>query len=268
MTKMSQALTKLLPRRASSPDSGAVDPCWGDPFSTLRGKWSEVPAADWRIQVSLLHELGDEELLQTWEAMRADAVAGAHFSRRGWYHLLYTPLVRGSRVIDFGCGLGFDGLTFAAEADEVTLVDIVPANLDLLRRLVRLKGLKNVEFLLLESFRSLERLPESCDVVLASGSLHHAPMKVVRCEVQALARILRINGRWLQLAYPKQRWKREGKLPFSQWGKVTDGEGTPWAEWYDADKLLALLQPFHFDVVLAFQYHDADFIWFDLVRRN
>jgi hypothetical protein len=46
---------------------------------------------------------------------------------------------------------------------------------------------------------------------------------------------------------------------------MTDGPGTPWAEWYDAEKLLSLLEPFPFRLVFETEWHDRDFNWFDLV---
>jgi hypothetical protein len=69
----------------------------------------------------------------------------------------------------------------------------------------------------------------------------------------------------MELCYPRARWEREGHLPFETWGEKTDG-GAPWMEWYDLPKLLHRLAPARFDVVLAFDYHNSDFNWFDLER--
>ncbi len=35
-----------------------------------------------------------------------------------------------------------------------------------------------------------------------------------------------VGGRWIELAYPKSRWVRDGKMPFDRLGKKTDG-GAP-----------------------------------------
>jgi cyclopropane fatty-acyl-phospholipid synthase-like methyltransferase len=182
--------------------------------------------------------------------------------------LLYEPLLRDARVIDFGSGLGMDGLTYAGYAAHVTCVDLASQNLALLKRIADLKGLKNVSFLYLENFDSLNALEGSYDVILASGSLHNAPQAVTRREIQLIAPKLKMGGRWLQLIYPKERWEREGKLPFAEWGNHTDGAGTPWCEWYDLEKLLRQFEPLKFEPVLAFNYHHNDFNWFDLVRRS
>ena len=63
------------------------------------------------------------------------------------------------------------------------------------------------------------------------------------------------------------RWEREGRLPYDRWGEKTDG-GAPWIEWHDLKKLDYILAPAVFDVVLMTEFHNSDFIWFDLVRRS
>jgi hypothetical protein len=75
-----------------------------------------------------------------------------------------------------------------------------------------------------------------------------------------------VNGRWIELAYPKVRWEREGRLPATEWGERTDG-GAPWIEWHDLQKLEYLFAPASFEVILALEFHSSDFNWFDLIRR-
>ena len=44
--------------------------------------------------------------------------------------------------------------------------------------------------------------------------------------------------------------------------------GLPWAEWYDLDKLLGLFDHARFEVVLCREFHNSDFIWFDLLYTD
>jgi len=74
------------------------------------------------------------------------------------------------------------------------------------------------------------------------------------------------KGRWIELAYPKQRWLREGVRAFDHWGKNTDGDRTPWSEWYDAEKLRARLAPQQFRTILDFSFDNANYHWFDFER--
>jgi SAM-dependent methyltransferase len=176
-------------------------------------------------------------------------------------------MLRGKRVMDFGCGLGIDGITFAQHGARVTFVDIVEANVAVTRRLCNSLELVNTDFLYMRELGSLSELRTDYDVIWCQGSLINAPFDVIRLEAQELLKHLAIGGRWIELAYPKARWEREGKLPFDQWGLQTDGAGTPWVEWYDLDKLQAILKPAQFDVILYFEFHNGDFNWFDLLRR-
>jgi hypothetical protein len=102
---------------------------------------------------------------------------------------------------------------------------------------------------------------------ICCGSMINAPLEVTRIETQAILQHLPVNGRWIELAYPKVRWEREGRLPETEWGARTDG-GAPWMEWHDLQKLEYLLAPAAFEVVLTREFHNADFNWFDLIRRS
>jgi SAM-dependent methyltransferase len=267
-----------------SPETGNIDmgklsaivaearkesPFNGDPFPDLRQKWSEVPAGlSDRRRTTELAALSDEELLAFWLRVHEEATTGPGFPVRGWYQRLYQDVFRGKRVLDVGSGLGIDGLPFARQGAAVTFVDIVQSNLDLLRRLCRIFGLDHVGFHYLDELSSLESLPGGFDFIWCQGSMINAPFPFSQNEAEGLLRHLPVGGRWVELAYPRERWEREGCLPFNEWGAVTDGPGTPWMEWYDLQRLRTRLQPAEFDVVLHFNFHNDDFNWFDLIRRK
>lgn len=241
---------------------------WENPFEVLRRKWHEVPMVDKRISTKELLEMPDKKLLDLWSRIRLEATTAENFDVRGWYHLLYRDILREKLVMDVGSGLGIDGITFAQHGARLSFVDIVESNLAVLERLCRLLNLTNVDFCYLENLNSLSALPANYDVIWCQGSLINAPFEVTRVEVQELLKHLPVGGRWIELAYPKARWERDGKLPFEKWGELTDGQGTPWVEWYDLPKLKALFEPAQFDVILHFEFHNSDFNWFDLIRRS
>src|SRR5262249_48003718 len=163
---------------------------------------------------------------------------------RGWYQLLYRDWCRGKQIIDIGCGLGIDGIHFAEHGAMVTFIDIVETNVELVRRICRAKGIEDrCSFLVMRGAEDLAALPANYAAVMGFGSLMNAPYEIMKPEFDALAARLRPDqGRFIMHAYPKTRWEREGSLPFDKWGEKTDGPGTPWAEWYDADKLMEALR--------------------------
>jgi 2-polyprenyl-3-methyl-5-hydroxy-6-metoxy-1,4-benzoquinol methylase len=249
-------------------ESQARGAVWDEPYETLRKKWVEVPVTRLgRMNTADLLNLSDELLLDQWGKAR-DEITTEQFAHRGWYHTLYADGMRGKKVMDIGSGFGIDSITFAQHGAKLTFVDLVETNLRVLQRLCEIMRLNEVEFHVLKNVDSLEPLDRDYDVIMAMGSLHNAPAELMKAEYQELIRHLKVGGRWLQLAYPVTRWVREGSLPFDKWGEMTDGKGTPWCEPYDVAKLLGMLAPARFDVVLYQEFHNHDFNWFDLIYRG
>ncbi|PWT81684.1 MAG: hypothetical protein C5B44_03355, partial [Acidobacteria bacterium] len=233
---------------------------------TLRQKWSEVPAGgDKRITTETLLSLSDNDLLTFWNDVFRRDTEGEGFNIRGWYHCLYTDFLKEKSVLDVGSGLGISTIAFARAGAHVTFVDIHQTNLAVIERLCGILKISSVSFLYLDALQSLETLPYDFDVITAIGSMHHAPFEIIKAEAAELIKHLKINGRWLQFAYPKSRWQKEGSPQFEDWGNMTDGLGTPYAEWYDTPKLLSLLAPAQLDLVFYYEWHNQDFNWFDLV---
>jgi SAM-dependent methyltransferase len=262
-------LKELKNFRKSGIPSDADSPAWEKPYETLRKKWVQVPTtAAGSERTTRLLELPDQALLAEWEKARLDITTGIEFGHRGWYHVLYAGGMRGKKVMDVGSGFGVDSITFAQHGARLTFVDLVESNLQVLQRLCGIMGIANARFVHFRDLSSLKALDVDYDVIMAMGSLHNAPVKVMKPEYQELLRHLKVWGRWLQLAYPRSRWIREGRPPFSKWGEITDGAGTPWCEPYDLEKVLSMFAPARFDVVLYQEFRNSDFNWFDLLYRG
>ena len=257
--------------RTQQPEGWPVDltkdPTLRKSFDVLRQKWGEVPYKQYeRIHTSRLLAQSDQEVLDFWTQSFREGSTGKAFSARGWYQTLYKDIFRGKKVLDVGCGLAPDTVFYAELGAQVTFLDVVESNVEFVRRVCGLKRLKNVDFLHMVDLGTLEALPADYDVLYCAGSLINIPLEVARLEAQALLNHLPVEGRWIELGYPKTRWDREGRLPFNRWGEKTDG-GAPWIEWHDLEKLDYMLEPAAFDVILEVEFHNSDFVWFDLIRR-
>jgi hypothetical protein len=183
----------------------------------------------------------------------------------GWLAPLYADSFRSRQVLELGSGLGFDGLRFVKAGAAWTFADIVPDNLAVIRRVAGLKGLEGrVRFHLIGEDLSFAGLPDDYDAIWVFGSIHHVPFEIARREALAALGHLKPGGRWMELVYPRERWLREGAPPFEQWGKLTDGERTPWAEWHDIEKVRRRLFPAPLRTVLDFEFCAQNYRWFDL----
>ena len=233
-------------------------------LTRYREKWREAPRGsdmDGRVFSTDLLALADADLLSAWNAMAARRYAG----EIGWLAALYGDTFRGRQVLELGGGLGFDGLRFVEAGAAWTFADIVPDNLAVIRRVAGLKGLEaRVRFHLIGDDLSFDGLPVDYDAIWVFGSIHHVPFDLARREALAALGRLRPGGRWMELVYPRERWLREGAPPFDQWGKLTDGERTPWAEWHDIEKVRRRLFPAPLRTVLDFEFCALNYRWIDL----
>ncbi len=241
----------------------------GNFLEISRNKWTEIPAGDVERCNSLeLMKLDEDALLSKWCEAHHKATTAEYFNVRGWYQALYKDVLRGKRVLDVGCGFGIDGIYFAQNGAEMTFLDIAKSNLNIVSRICSYLNLQNTNFVHLDTLskmKTLRKISNSFDFIWCQGSLINAPSDVVKYERALLLELLPPGGRWIELAYPKSRWDREGRMPFNQWGEKTDG-GAPWIEWYDLEKLKFFLSPAKFNVILQHEFFDNNFIWFDLLR--
>jgi SAM-dependent methyltransferase len=78
-------------------------------------------------------------------------------------------------VMDFGCGFGFDALSYARTGNEVILADIREDNLAAASMVLRSKGFELVSRFLFSLEPPFEPDGPRFDVFHASGVLHHTP---------------------------------------------------------------------------------------------
>jgi SAM-dependent methyltransferase len=223
-------------------------------------KWREVPGGSDHHPRQFSDQLlqgSDAELSAAWSRQYEEASG-----LRGWYWKLYGEILRGKRVLEIGSGMGFDAVHLASQGAAMTCCDIAPANLEIVRRVARARGLA-IETLHIDGIGAFDKLPRDFDAVWVIGSIHHMPFEEAREESAAVLEHLRPGGRWIELTYPRERWVREGSPPFDQWGHLTDGERTPWAEWYDTEKLKLRLHPWRLQPTFEHRFGSDTYVWMD-----
>jgi len=229
----------------------------------LREKWRELPATRQERKFSSeMLEWSDEELLAYWEECKQQTCTP---EVRGWYQELHKNEFAGLEIADVGPGVGLDGIFFAEHGAHVTFVDIVVDNLKLLKRICRLKGVET-DYYFIDDFFNFH-FSKEFDAFVCIGSLINAPFEFMKRQIEAMSKFLKVNGKVLMLAYPKERYLQSGAQDFAEFGKMTDGERTPWAEWYDDEKVEALFGPnFKLNWSRNFGEDNIEFNWFELTK--
>ncbi|MCE9592506.1 MAG: class I SAM-dependent methyltransferase [Planctomycetes bacterium] len=87
------------------------------------------------------------------------------------------PRWAGKRVLEIGCGIGTDTVSFASAGAHVTAVDLSEKSIELARQRVELYGLSDrVRFLHANAEQLADHLPgETFDLVYSFGVIHHTP---------------------------------------------------------------------------------------------
>ncbi len=233
--------------------------------NALRKKWREIPATRQARQFSTdLLDWTDEQLLAYWEKCRQETCIP---EIRGWYQQMYKDQLNGADIVEVGPGVGLDGIFFAQHGARVTFADIVEDNLKLLERICRLKNIQ-AEYYFIEDFFNYQ-FKRQYDAFLCIGSLINAPFDFARRQVEEMMRYLKVQGKVLFLGYPKERFIKLGAKNGAQFGKMTDGDRTPWCEWYDDGKIKNLFgDHFRLNWSRNFGLKPEDFNWFELTKLS
>jgi hypothetical protein len=233
-------------------------------FEKLSSRWEVVPfGQNERASTKELLKLSDRELVEIYNSVLQKDTIG-DFAHRGWFHSLYRDTLVGKSILDIGTGFGISSIQFLAWGNRVTFADLVPSNLELVKRLISALEIQSeAKFIHIKDFSDLQEIDE-LDILFSGGSLHHAPREFLEPEYKILGSKIVRGGRWLQLAYPKTRWIREGSPKFEKWGTYTDGPDTPYAMPIDASFVQSMILPRESRVILDYEFHNSDFNWIDL----
>ena len=240
-----------------------ASPMDNDFTQQLRNKWQEIPATRQdRAFSSDLLDWPDDRLLEYWDECRQQTTTP---NVRGWFQGLYRDDFTGLEIADVGPGVGVDGIYFAQRGAHVTFVDIVEDNLRLLKRICTLKGI-SADYYFIDDFFSY-RFTKQFDAFLFIGSMINAPFDFTQRQLEAMLTFLRPGGKVLMLGYPKERYIRLGAQSCEEFGKMTDGERTPWCEWYNDEKVRMLFGPgYQLNWSRNFGSENLEFNWFDLTK--
>jgi SAM-dependent methyltransferase len=127
-----------------------------------------------------------ESVREFWDSQPCDAVFGDDWNKIQSVRYFMNPHVpkwadfkqwRGKKVLEIGCGIGTDAITFAKNGATVTATDISPVSIAQAKSHAENAGVSSkIDFLVADSQRLNEYLePQEFDLIYACGTLHHMP---------------------------------------------------------------------------------------------
>jgi ubiquinone/menaquinone biosynthesis C-methylase UbiE len=111
-------------------------------------------------------------------------------------------LLAGRRLLEVGCGLGYDSLEFLKRGVRVTATDLTPQAVELTRRHFELENVC-ADDVRVENVLSLSFPDDSFDAVWANGVLHHTGN--TRLALEEIWRVLKPGGRAIICHFYRRR---------------------------------------------------------------
>ena len=225
-------------------------------------KWQTLPAGQRRESVGRLLSLESEDLLSFYR----DCIVFWE-KERGWEYEKYSGTFLGRSVLEIGSGLGYDGITYSKSVQKWTFCDVIPQNLAFVSRITEELGVQNTACQIIEDVAGHD-FGEQFDGFYAHGVLHHVPFEIAQQEINNIDRFLRVGSKVVVLMYPYERWEMCGKPSFETFGCMTDGDGTPWAEYYDEEKIQKLFgSGYQLDATIKWGADRKEFVNYELTKK-
>jgi len=174
-------------------------------------------------------------------------------------------------LLDFGCGIGQDGVYFTINCPhtmKVTFADIVESNVKLASRYSRVFNIRS-DAIRIENPET-ESFTEAYDMVLANGVLHHTPK--ARQIVLNLKRWLKTNGIFVCMLYAPEHFKSRRARNLREYAFLSEGRlpesakstFNPYSDFYDKAKAEKLFKGFK--LLEHFTTNQKKFGWYVWLR--
>ena len=230
-------------------------------FVQNKSRWTKLPGGRDRVRIEALLNYPDWLL-----KLRYRWFARFWEKERGWEYEKYSAAFKGRDVLEIGSGLGYDGIKYSVSATSYTYAELNPIQLDFLKRITALYSRTNIGFEFMQD-PTAHVFPKQYSGFYAHGVLHHVPFALAKQEFENIDKYLAPGAYCVFLMYPKERWVAAGRPDFSVFGDSTDG-GCPWTEYYDLEKIQALVSSKYKLVdVSKWGHQSIEFVNYEFVKE-
>lgn len=218
-------------------------------------EWSRIPVDDFDYMSA--HDLMILSPPQLRELI--DMASGIRFNQLGWRNeggslekFMLGGGVSDKMVVDFGCGLGVDACWFTMHGAKVVLADMHPNMLRMAQQsMVMRTGFISPRLMVTSPYWPFFII-DSVDVFWSLGVLHHTPH--IGKILERMCGSLNPGGECRIVLYSDKRWEEMmgESVPsgptwqhprFQEFVRKCDTVGQ-YADWYNAEKIAALVEPF------------------------
>ncbi|HUZ62798.1 MAG TPA: class I SAM-dependent methyltransferase [Acetobacteraceae bacterium] len=172
------------------------------------------------------------------------------------------PRWHGKRVLEIGCGIGTDAVSFVRAGADYTGVELSEASLTLARQRFALFGLRGE--LLHANAEALDAVGEagSFDLIYSFGVIHHTPHP--EAVLRHVRRLVRPDGELRVMVYARDSWK--DAMIEAGLDQPEAQHGCPIAFTYTTGQARALLEQAGFEAVSITQDHIFPYVVEKYVR--
>ena len=240
------------------------------PYSLDKARkyWKYAPSSIGRVKTSSrkLIQLSDVDIKRLVEKSirRRNTLQGANIYRNNVSSWIKREKIK--NLLDFGCGLGQDGVYFAKNLGiKVTFADIVMSNIELVSRYPKIWGIETNGIYISCDPKEFQ-FPEVYDAIFSNGVLHHTPE--AKGIILNLERFLKLHGLFICMLYTRKPFKETEARTLQEFAILSESVApivNPYSDFYNVERAKGIFEGF--ELLETFQTYKGYYGWYVFRRK-
>jgi 2-polyprenyl-3-methyl-5-hydroxy-6-metoxy-1,4-benzoquinol methylase len=171
------------------------------------------------------------------------------------------------KILDFGCGLGQDGVYFTKTLDiKVDYADIVLSNIKLVSRYSKIWGIKTNGIYISDDPKKFI-FPDIYDAIFSNGVLHHTPE--AKEIIWNLRKFLKSDGLFICMLYTKKSFQETKSKNINEYAILSESIApiiNPYSDFYTLDKAKKIFKGFN--LLESFFNYNERYRWYIFRKKS